>query len=370
MKSSTERFIYDLATRDDNPQLAEIINQLNFKGSISLQYSRDPDVYGSFLKEGEKVKVMVLRDLKENKIAGFGAFGINSLYVNGKPEKTAYIFSLRVNQKYNRFIFKLRGGYAFMFKMLQKMGIKYYYTTILQSNDPVKAFLEKGYKQMPRYQNRGDYFVFSLKCENRKIKPRKGLVFRKAGIEDMDSLLAFLNREGSQYHFFPHLTKEDFTGKKRRLSITDFCIVTKGAGKIVAAGAAWDQRAYKQYRVLGYNGMFKFIKPFSGLLPLFGYPPLPEKDSLFNFFTLSFWCIKDNDRSVFSYFIKGFRRMYPGYSFLSVGMHESHPLKKELTKKRHICYKSHFYLVYPYKAPGSYNKFNRDKSLYIECGRL
>ena len=103
---------------------------------------------------------------------------------------------------------------------------------------------------------------------------------------------------------------------------------------------------------------------------IFGFPRLPRPGSVLDFFTLSFWVVKDNHPFIFKIFldeIAGHCRKHP---FFLVGLHEKNPLCEEINKKPHIKYRSRSYLVNWAKEKRLAEEWDDNHIPYLECGFL
>lgn len=362
--------MFDVANPEDGKEISAILEGSPFAGRISLIYARRPDAYVSFLKEGEETEVLICRDHKEGKVVGFGAYTIRELYVNGQAQRVGYIFGLRGNGSYLKAYPLLHKAYEYLYKRCRDRQIHFYITTILNDNFYARQLLEKKRKFMPAYEFYDNYEVFALKTPL-KQSPSADLVFKKAGPDDVSGLGAFLNEEGRKYQFFPvikkvDLFKETFTG----LSLENFYLVTQRSGKILAVGAAWDQKRYKQYIVQGYSGLLKWIHRMISFCPFLKWPMLPPEGERLRFFTLSFWVVKDHDGRAFDCLLEGVSAAMSDYPFFLVGLCAQHPLKERLWRRSHLTYKSRLYVVDWEKVSHPLGPLNTHFIPYLECGTL
>lgn len=368
MNSLNKRFTFDVAGPEDGQSVLQILETAAFKGQISLLYTRRPDAYQSFLKEGKEVELLVCRDQKDHAIAGFGAYAIRHLYVNGRPERVAYIFGLRANGAYLKSYPILHKAYGYLYERLKERKISFCLTTILEENAHASDVLLRTRTFMPSYEFLRNYEVYALKT-GMKAKNQNGLVFRMAEEKDIGSLVEFLNNEGKKHQFFPVMSEDDLRQGFHGLTLNDFYIVLQGQ-HILAAGAVWDQRSYKQYVVYEYKKSMKVLQRISEALPVLKLPFLPKEGEMLNFFTLSFWAVKDNQRDVFNYFIENLSKTFTPYSFFLVGLCEDHPFKRSILRKPHIVYKSKIYLVDWIKDQAMSFKLDPSLTPYLECGSL
>lgn len=128
------RFIFDEASPSDSPELLDIIEDVYFKGNISLLYTRQKDPFKSFKREGEEVSIIVCRDTQCKKIVGFGVVAYNKLYLAGNPVEAGYLFGFRVRKDYLHIYTGVHKGYAYMIELHKQRNTKIFYTTILSEN--------------------------------------------------------------------------------------------------------------------------------------------------------------------------------------------------------------------------------------------
>lgn len=383
MNYRSKRFIFESAAPEDGKGLLEILEEASFKGKISLLYTRRPDAYRSLKKEGKQVDIVVCRDTERGKIVGFGACAVRKLFVNGKVATVGYLFGLRVRQEYSGKYPLLHRGYEFLHALHKEKAIPLYITTILEDNLSAQKVLEKRRSFMPTYLSYGSYEVYALKVSHAQpLKSRtlrRGIgqtrclryTFRQAQQQDIPSLVKFLTESGRSSQFFPVIEEKDLQeGIISGITIEDFHLLCDENREILAAGMFWVQTSYKQYLVQGYSGALKLLYPFSRLFPLFRFPALPAPGSILNFFTLSFWVVKNNDPEIFTCFLDAISVVAGEYPFFLVGVHETHPLRKVLQTRPHIRYKSKLYLVSWDEQKEHVDKLDKDMVPYLECGML
>lgn len=376
MKQLTKRFILESAKPEHGKELIEILEENDFKGRISLIYTRRPDAYLSLKKEGEQVNIVICRDLENDLIISFGACAIRKWYVNRRMEQVGYLFGLRARKKYRGTYAVISKGYEFLYSFYKQSQIPFFITTILEENLYARKLLEKKRTFMPYYEPLGVYEIYTLKT-GCKMDRNTHLKFKRAEKRETPLLVDFLNFHGRNCQFFPVIEEKDLvSGTYPYLSIEDFFILYGQEGEILAAGAAWDQVKYKQYIMQEYRGLFKLLYPFSSLLPVLGYPSLAKPGTTLKFFTLSFWVVKENNPELFKLFLNnlasqiGQISQIKDYPFFIIGLHEQNPLRPVLQKIPHILYKSRVYSVNWQKTGLIKDKLEPTLVPYLECGLL
>ena len=365
--NSRNKFIFEEAKESDSKEMLDIIEGMEFKGDISMLYTRRPDPLNSLRMEGDRVGVIICRDQINGKMAGFGACSVNRMHYNGTIRNVGYLFNLRSRKEYQRRFLDFNRGYDRMFGLFEGDSIPVYYTTILEENIHARKLLEKRRPFMPVYEYFGDYHTYIVKTGLRRKMP-DGFEFRRAGDDDTSALVEFLDREGSRYQFFPAVSIDDLHAPNHP-RINNFYLLMKD-GKIIGCGALWDQRDYKQYIVMEYKGIYRFLYMLNRINTLFGYPALSKLGGIVNFFTMGFWAVRDDDPDLFEILVRNMSGVSPNYDYFTVGLHGRNPLNEVAGKRiRSIIYKSRLYLVHPENGREAAD-FDRDMIPYLECGRL
>jgi len=318
------------------------------------------------------VDVVVCRDQERGKIVGFGACALRQLFVNSVPQTVGYLFGLRTRQEYMRKFPLLHKGYAMIPKLHREQRVSFYLTTILEENLSAQRLLEKRRAAMPAYLPYGSYTVYTLFQRKKAGAPNiRPWTFRQARSDDSHRLVNFLSEHGRALQFFPVLQEQDLQSRTLPgLHLEHFYLLVDERDDILAAGALWDQAAYKQYVLQGYGGLFKMLAPVSRLFPLIGFPALPAPQSTLRFFTLSFWAVKHREPEIFRRFLRAISHVGRAYPFFLVGLHNRNPLGRIVERHPHIRYASRLYVVSWDAEPQISGMLDNQRIPYLECGLL
>jgi hypothetical protein len=204
-KTLLDRYIIEPATLEDSRQILDIYEEEAAPGNPALIFTRRDNAILSMQREGEQVVIFVCRNKFNNELIGFGAYSINSCFVNGTVCPVAYLFGLKCRKSYrNRAARAIPIIYNRIRLDLESKGIDNVLTTILSENLPARKFLTKSHRDMPRYTLLGKYEVFAL-CplkQSRKKLP-EGIVCEPAHITGRLRLENFLQTHGCKRNFFP-----------------------------------------------------------------------------------------------------------------------------------------------------------------------
>jgi len=357
-----DKYIFEKAKPFDSAEILQILEETVFRGDISITYSRRPDAYTSIKSEGEEVEIFVCRDIENRKIAGIGAVAVNTLFINGKPTKAAYLFSLRARKEYMHKNIGFHRVYRTIFETFKHINL--FYTTILEENTEARKLLEKQRNFMPIYRNAGRYTVYAISPQ-KSVKTSSDFQFSQI---NYSKACEFLNNYGADMQFFPFLSHENTASIESFNERQYFQLSYKN--EPVAAGALWNQQSYKQHIVADYSKPYALASKFGGLLKFFGFPKLPAKGEKFNYCSLAHFVVKDNNTLFAKQFIEHFAQLTreQKFDFFVVGFHQSNSLAELAEQISKVKYKSIMYFV----SPQNSTKFELEnkRTIYLECANL
>jgi len=234
-----------IAKPEDSEGIQKVFDDGEFKGGISVKYKRTPDPYQSYQNDGERIIMLILKDTATGEILGCGGLVIRKENVNGILQNTGYLTGLKILQSHWKRVNCIKQAYRMIGEQSAELN-PFYYTTILQSNEPAIKMLEKRRKGMPPYIYLGQYTVFCLGSGGKQKSG--GFSFNRG---HTDELSAFYKEHLPKYNLSPQ--NEWLYGLKK----DDFYYLRSSDGKILASCAVWNQQSYKQYVISGYGGMYK-----------------------------------------------------------------------------------------------------------------
>jgi ribosomal protein S18 acetylase RimI-like enzyme len=332
MSFRNDRFEYRLATPGDSEQLLRIYESGDFKGNISVLFTRRPDPYQSLMNEGENAVIPVIEDKERGILCAAGCCIIRKAHVNGEVKRTGYLTGLKVLPEYRRRMPHIADVYRYLHEQTKEHA-DIYYTTILNENTQAQKLLEKKRSNMPLYKYIGEYTVHCFRTGIRQ-KPKK-YIFEKGNVNGLDAFYEPLMKD---FQFSP--IRIDLHGAAKE----DIYTLRDIEGDLLAACAVWNQQSYKQYIITGYSGIYKYLQRFP--LKILGYPSLPKENMPANYASVAMLCVKDKNMELAEYFMKRVAESASEYDFLMLGLFENHPLMNIFHKVKHIKYKSRLYTVH------------------------
>jgi len=327
--------IFRPAAPADGQEMLKLIEAHPAGGGMKILYTRRPDAYQSYRMECPDAEMYVYTDNNGCLLAQIACLP-RKVYVNGKIITVGYVTGLH----------KAGGVFVNIIKMLEagrvRSSAKHFFCSILDNNKSVFDLFAKRGLFYAMY----DYTTYLLHPAAVKRK-RHGLVFRRAHKDDADRIVSFYQTEGKRYSYFPVFsTMNDFS----TLNISDFYILEDGS-EIAAAGASWDQRAFKQYVVIDYKGVYRLAAHCSPLLSALHYPPLPKISTAANFAQVSFLVCRGGDCFLEQIMLGELAVAGKMFDFLTIGCTARDPLSRSLSGIRSLKFGSKL-CMYDYAGIG------------------
>ena len=366
-------FKYNITEKSDDIGLRQLMRKCPMKGAIEIAFLREPDFFRAEQVHGRYTETYTMRQTENGQLVGMGTRAIKSAYVNGRRNNIGYLCNLRILPEYQKHL-GLARGYTFLKQRHNDNRAGLYLTTIIEGNVHARDILESGRSSLPRYHDIGRFctFAFSLK-QSMKSRPNTSINIRCSTSEDIQQIIDFLCAEGPRKQFFPEYRQEDFTSKDGILSglkLEDIYLAFFGP-ELVGITAAWDQKEFRQSKIVGYSRMIQSFRPLINVgLRLLGYPTFPKPQTVLNYFSIGLVCIKDNDADVFSSLINSIiSERKNKYSFMMAGFHERDHLLDILKEYKGISYSSRVYIVC-WEDGEKYHAQLDDRIPYLELGAL
>ena len=316
--------IIRIARPEDGQGMLQLIESHPATGKLQILYTRRPDAYSSYTMECADAEMIVCAD-KENKLVAQVVCLPRKLYIGGEIHTVGYVTGLH----------KADGAFVNIIRMLEygrnRSIVQEYFCSFLENNqNAFELFAKRGLVHPI-----DEYTTFLL--YPKAIRPvRHSLSLCQATADDEERLLHFYHEEGARHSYFPAFaTLSEFPG----LSVSDFYLLKEGS-EVVAAGALWDQRAYKQYVASSYSGIYKLATHFNPLLRALRFPPLPRIGAIANFAYLSFVLSREDDAMLTRIMLSGLAKVGQAYDCLTIGAARGSVLDEYLKGNRHFKFGS------------------------------
>jgi len=332
-RNGTSQFQFALAQSQDNAELRSFLVNNPVLGNMEVTFEREPDFFAGLEIRGDLNQTIAVRDLNKGKIAGIASRSLAKAFVNGEPTEVGYLSDLRLSPEYRSGSLLAR-GYRFL-KALHADGRALLYTTaIFAENARALATLTAGRAGLPSYHPMG-----CLNCSGINIGRTKPPFEARCDIERgslalLPQIVDCLNRNNARKQFAPLHTCEEFLlGRRwRDFQLSDFYVAVRN-GKVIGVISQWNQRRFKQTRLIRYSGNLRWLVPMAKLThQVLNGRRFPEIGEELRSFYVSFVAVDDDDVSVFRALLRVLYRdaVTSDAMFALTSLHQEDPLRTAL----------------------------------------
>ena len=371
-RNGTTQFQFALAQSEDNAELRSFLGNNPVPGNIEVTFEREPDFFAGSEIRGELNQTIAVRELKHNKIVGVASRSVAKAFVNGQPTELGYLGDLRLSPDYRNGSLLAR-GYRFL-KGLHGDGRALIYTTaIFAENTRALATLTAGRAGLPTYHPMGCLDCSGINLGRTKPPFEARCDVERGSLALLPQIVECLNRNNARKQFAPfHSCEEFLRGKRwRDFNVSDFYVALRG-GRVIGVIGQWNQRGFKQTRVVRYSGNLRWLVPIAKMThPLIKGRRFPEVGEELRSFYVCFVAVDDDNVSVFRALLRGlYRDAVTGDAmFALTSLHQEDPLRAVLADYSLTPFCARIYCVCYANGEPDFGKLDK-RVPYMEAATL
>lgn len=260
---------FALAETRDDAEVRALLRRSVMPGAVHVAFTREPDYFAGEGLAGAVDRTLVHR--RDARLDGVARLSTHTLHRNGCARRIGYFGELRVAPDATHSARILRDGFARLREFVQADALDGCFTSIATDNARARRVLECGRRfGLPAYTPLVDLVTLLLPVQGHASTPT-----RRADVTPAtrDELADFLDTNAQAAQLT--LTWDDARWdalSEHGIGPEHFCVI-RDNGRIIAAGAVWDQRAFRQTVVVGYEGALRWSRPFVNVLARAGLAP-------------------------------------------------------------------------------------------------
>jgi hypothetical protein len=263
---SVEPAAVSVAARTDEAGLRRLMRESVMPGAVRIAFTREPDYFSADGLAGAEDVTIVAR--REGQVTGSGRCSVYPMLRNGVRHRIGYLGLLRVAAGTSESPRLIRDGYELLRGDVESRADGFF-TSIASDNVRARRVLELGGRLgLPAYRRLCDLVTL--------IAPVRSITAKPGDAVSDDELVAFLAQDSRRFQLslaWDHTALQDLA--RHGVSARDFTTVRRN-GRIVACAAIWDQRAFRQTVIDGYEGALAHLRPIiNAALVMRGRPRLP-----------------------------------------------------------------------------------------------
>jgi hypothetical protein len=292
---------FAVGTAADEAAIRRLLRDNPMAGAVRLTLEREPDYFkGADLAGGKDQTIVAFSD---SCLVCMGRCTRRECWVNGAARRVGYLAELRLDATARGRFGIVRDGYKFFHTLQRGDPADLYFTSIAADNDRARRLLESGARGLPTYRFLAELDTLLVAVPRRARAPK--IRVQSATPERVPDLLRVLNEHGRRHQFAAVWTAENLCAlEDQGLPLGRFLLVLDG-GEVVACGALWDQRGFRQTVIQGYSRSLTVARPFVNFASsILGTPRLPPAKTVLAHTFLSPLAWADDAQAVLPDFIE------------------------------------------------------------------
>lgn len=250
----------ELAQMSHNEELLEFYSRFPLENYMQLKLDRGRDFFKYYTIQTDQFVTYILRDEKDNAIAGLVSFMIEVVQIDGKTVRIAWSRDLRISPD-RKAILSWSEHTKDVFAEIRKIFSVDYFMTSLNMNEVValNTFIRPRIQRrfMPRYFLYRKFDLVSLHGQFPFTRPPNSkLKIRRGNPNQADLYLSYLLKKNQDYAFSLYTNKENFLEMMDRwssLSWEDFFIAFDAKDNIVGMMSSWSSAGVQDFIPLRYS---------------------------------------------------------------------------------------------------------------------
>ncbi len=280
-RAASDGWSVDWATPGDDAGIRALLRRSVIPGAVRVAFTREPSDAAGAALAGSRDLTIVARN--GPRIVGVGRCSIHKLLRNGTPRRVGYLSALRLERGAPASPRLLRDGYRALASAAREAGVDGFVTSIADDNDRARRVLEHGGRfGLPHYRALAPLATLVAPIARRDAGTRRGerdpaMLAESAREVDVQEFSDFLRSRAERAHLTLAWDADRWAALGRHGLTPSSFVVVRRNGAIAAAAAIWDQRAFRQTIVDGYEGALRTWRPaVNAWQRLRGLPRLPD----------------------------------------------------------------------------------------------
>lgn len=356
---------FQRATPADSADILSLFRSTPQRGRVVLNFEREPDYFRGGHVICEDPETHIAREENGTLVMLYG-LGWRTLYINGSARAVRYAHDLRLAEQARggRMILRMARYVADMIGPEDLMQ-----TVILNENSESLNSVASGRAGLPTYYPCGDIetsLIFRIRS------PRiSDLALRRASVADLQKMQQFHDRYAPLRQFYPRYEFSrvlDGHPYFHGLALQDYWLAFRG-DELVGMAALWDQKSFKQTRVIAYPAGLSGLRHLWNLWArIFGGLHLPPAGGTMRYLMLHSVLVRDDDPSVLRALLAEMSSCAASrQAAISAGFFLDDPLRQAVQRCRRQILRSRHYLIGYHNDP---RQQLDGRPGYIELARL
>jgi hypothetical protein len=264
------------ASERNDAAIRRLLRENSMHGAVSLTFEREPNYFaGANVASAEDETIVAWSG---GRLVCMGRCSRRACWVDGDATRVGYLAELRLDSAARGRFALVRNGYRYFRAMQRDDDDALYFTSIGSDNARARRLLERGARGMPRYSFLSELVTLLIAVPR---APRKSnFRVESAAVSDIPDIVSLLNDHGRDHQLATVWNAEQILRLEQHgLPLNRFRLIMDG-GRLLACGALWDQRGFRQTVIRGYSPLLAVVRPFVNLAGMvFDTSRMPSRGS-------------------------------------------------------------------------------------------
>jgi hypothetical protein len=280
-RTAADSWSIGAARAEDDAAIRALLRRSVIPGAVRVAFTREPcDAAGAGVAGSTDLTIVARH---REGIAGIGRCSIHAMHRNGVAQQVGYLSALRILPEASSSARMLRDGYLALADAATAAGVDGFVTAIADDNARARRVLEHGGRfGLPNYRAQASLVTLVAPVGGVRRRLRSSPMERSAAGEgahraSREELTDFLGAHAPALQLTLPWTSAGWNALAPHGVTPETFTVVRRAGRISAAAAIWDQRAFRQTVIDGYEGALRSWRPvINALQGVRGLPALPN----------------------------------------------------------------------------------------------
>ncbi|MGE8561160.1 MAG: N-acetyltransferase family protein [Acinetobacter sp.] len=365
-------FLVRSATEADDEQLVQLIAETMPSNGMILAFERYPSYLAASHAQYNRPDIkLVVPEENPAQVVGMMNLGRRDCFINGQAEGLRYVADLRLHPMHRgNKVLRLLMDYVYDSIPLDTI----FESVVLEDNTVACNILHHQRKGFPLPFHYDDIRTFTV-SQAEQPKQFAHYRFQQMNSGHVGEANTFIRTMKQHYNFLPNY---DFSGLAESnhpfwlgMNIQDFYIMYDQHNQVIGLYGLWNQKPFKQTRVVDYSRPLKLIKPFYNLYAgMRGVLSLPKKNDAFEYLMIHSALCHPEKQGVFASLIfhaKQQTKLRRKQAFCITLANKDPRIHWMRNTTSHVIQAKHYF--HSFKA-NPYDVFDHNKISYFEVGRI
>lgn len=360
------------AHEDDDQQLLALVSETMPSNGMLLAFQREPSYFHATHVQYNQPEIVVVvhRDHLDRCIAMMN-IGVKSVFIEGEVKNIRYVSDLRINRE-----FRAKKTIEFLMLYLKSKleSNEFVQSIVLKDNLTARHILHQSRQYFPTPYVCDELTTYTVsrvsplrrqfKYQIEKFSPKYALVIDQ-----------FIDSMKEYYNFLPNYQFSEFAQSRdnfwRDFHSEDLYLVFNENRMLVGIFSIWDQKSFKQTKVIEYSAMMRMIKPFYNVYAnLTSNLVLPEQQDCFKYMMTHNVICDPYDTDLFHYCLAFLNEQtqLKGANAFCITLSQTDPRSQVMKHTRH--HKIHAIHALHSFDDSPMDRLDRTKITYFEVGRI